>query len=112
MKKTCTFILFIISLNCTGQGKFFGGISGNRYTDLDSFITGLENENGIKVYPNPANQTLHLCSPINGLIQMLDLKGQVITKFTRNADRLDVSLLPSGTYVLVIEKKRIKFIKQ
>ncbi len=112
MRKIHTVILLFTGLISYAQGKFYGGISGNSYTDLNGFVLGAGDRIGIKIYPNPVKGTMNLTSSYEGMIEIVDMKGRLRTRPFKSNDPIDVSFLSAGTYFLVIDKKRIKFIKE
>lgn len=84
-------------------------------------VTGLEPAAaGLQLYPLPAHNALQVRWPLGGraTLRLLNAKGQlVLEKQTeKNRDRLDVSALPPGLYVLQVQAPgqvyRTKFVKQ
>ena len=71
----------------------------------------------LAVYPNPVANvlTVELDSPLWGLgagnFQILNLLGQQVLT-GKTAQRIDVSALPQGSYVLKVGAEQVKFIKQ
>ena len=58
-------------------------------------------ENTLKLYPNPANNEVHLdikASSFN--VQITDMTGRVVLAKKINANTLDISTLPKGVYLL------------
>ncbi|MFN6947277.1 MAG: T9SS type A sorting domain-containing protein, partial [Cytophagaceae bacterium] len=91
---------------------------------VSSTQNGLEVKNKLKLFPNPANNDLHVQFNSEGTtidLQVSDLTGKVWlqknTVSSGNGDvKLDVSFLPSGIYIIRITNDGIaqyaKFIKQ
>lgn len=79
--------------------------------DIQGFLSGLD----ITLYPNPAKDILQLKTSLEVLdITILNMLGQTV--FNGRGNRLDVSALPSGQYMLKATTDRgiwkAKFIKQ
>ena len=66
----------------------------------------------LAVYPNPVSNTLTIETEANGDYQIFNLLGQTILKGKTTAQRIDVSALPEGSYVLKIGAEQAKFNKQ
>jgi hypothetical protein len=64
-------------------------------------------ENGIKVYPNPADGVLFIENNLNlgnGVVEVIDVQGQVVrTVSLINLTRIDISDLENGIYFVRIE---------
>jgi len=97
------------------------GINTPRYFCIDNFNgtpAGLvKNKEEIRftIYPNPAKDILEIASEKSfDKVRIFDLKGSVLLETTTN--KLDVSILPSGMYILRIESNlgvsQKKFIKE
>ncbi|MBK5212586.1 MAG: T9SS type A sorting domain-containing protein [Flavobacteriaceae bacterium] len=68
-----------------------------------------------KIYPNPAtNGYLYINSKINGvkIISVFDVLGKQVIKTTLNGERLDISALKSGVYILKIEQGKTSATKK
>lgn len=67
----------------------------------------VNNSDEIKVYPNPAENTLHIMLPENGLksISIYNLAGQVVysTETQQTNHQVDVSGIQTGLYVLHVK---------
>ena len=78
-------------------------------------------KNKILVYPNPANDMIHIQSELNlqnGEIMILDMNGQQINHATFNGNQIQINIesLPSGIYFVIITdesgyRSTAKFIK-
>ena len=73
---------------------------------------------GLSVYPNPVSShlTIENTPDASGQVegsdfQILNLLGQQVLT-GKTAQRLDVSALPQGTYILKVGAEQVKFIKQ
>lgn len=86
------------------------------FGEAGSTATDNQLANQLFVYPNPTQDQLF----INGLnanesVRIYDLKGQLLSVTTANADgicQISVSSLPQGTYLLQVGIEIVKFIKQ
>jgi len=70
--------------------------------------------NKLKVYPNPATDIITIEAPelnlLNATVTISNYLGQEVVKQSINEDSsIDVSYLPSGTYILRIEKDKQLF---
>jgi hypothetical protein len=55
----------------------------------------------LHVYPNPVHDRLFVAhTSSNDILQILDLTGRLVSTTTYNREGIDVSALPSGTYVI------------
>lgn len=76
------------------------------------FISYQSNEE--KIFPNPARDHFILkTKEKSGSLSIYDSKGQEVYRgrFDQANPRIDISLLPSGMYLLVTESVRAKFVK-
>jgi len=73
---------------------------------------------GIKLFPNPASDYIHVSSKAKILfVQIFDMSGRIIGSFNNiQSNRLEVSQLAKGTYFLQVdteqESENVKFIKK
>ena len=67
--------------------------------------------NGVMVYPNPAHDfiTISLENPVTSQIALMNIHGQLINVRVEN-NRIDVSNLPAGVYLLKIDDKFVKIL--
>ena len=72
----------------------------------------------LKVYPNPVANTLTIVrkdsfgeTEANGDYQIINLLGQTLLTGKTTAQRLDVSALPQGSYVLKVGAEQVRFNK-
>jgi hypothetical protein len=115
-------------LSSSDNGSF--GMNTPAYFCMDNFITnetGLSigntapaTVNSIKIYPNPASNTLFVetnGNEVNSAI-IIDYAGRVVAQYaiTSNKLAINTSTLPSGTYILslmnAIQNTTIRFVKQ
>jgi Secretion system C-terminal sorting domain len=80
-----------------------------RMADMGDGIRG-----GFAVYPNPATSTINVDVTEDGKVSVVSLDGKtVINKEVSNGhNSVDISALPSGTYMLISGSNTAKFIKQ
>jgi hypothetical protein len=66
----------------------------------------------INIFPNPSKQILKIENlsdePIIG-IELLDINGRSIRHYSNNLTELNISNIPSGEYILIVETKQNKF---
>lgn len=103
-------------------GDFTGSNEGvvNHLMSTDAF-TGVEElqASQLNLYPNPTTASLHLDIPgsMNSTIHILNMAGQRIqtAQVTPAAQSIDVSTLPTGTYILEVVHagtlRRERFVK-
>ncbi|MEZ4722336.1 MAG: DUF4397 domain-containing protein [Flavobacteriales bacterium] len=79
--------------------------SGGPLTEL-SQITGVEttNTSNVSVYPNPVGDLLHLHGERITRVQLIDLFGTEVLHQFGDVTSLNVSVVPSGTYRVVISQ--------
>lgn len=69
----------------------------------------------ISVYPNPTQEALHISGiSENCAIRLYDANGKAIQNFTAKGSETEIGVsdLKSGTYVLVVGNKVVKFVKE
>lgn len=73
----------------------------------------INNTELVKVFPNPANSSIHLqflTAPANYVVRLLNTQGQIVSKQT-NPD-IQVASLPNGMYFLDIETENFRVSKK
>ena len=65
----------------------------------------------LKVYPNPVSNTLTIETEVKGDYRIFNLLGQEILRGPATAQRIDVSALPQGSYVLKVGLEQVCFNK-
>ncbi|MFZ1826619.1 MAG: PKD domain-containing protein [Chitinophagales bacterium] len=81
------------------------------YVDGECSATSIEEEliNGLKVYPNPANNTIaiHTNTLDNYNVSLCNMLGNIVAHLSnvnlQETYNLDVQQIPAGTYLLIIE---------
>ncbi len=71
----------------------------------------LDKPSKLKAYPNPVAHILTIETSNTGDFQIINLLGQQVLR-GKVAQRIDVSVLPQGTYILKIGTEQAKFMKQ
>jgi hypothetical protein len=66
---------------------------------------------GLTIYPNPVSSLLNIEYTEGSDFQILNLLGQQVLT-GKTGQRLDVSALPQGTYILKVGAEQAKFVKQ
>ncbi|MBY0433744.1 MAG: T9SS type A sorting domain-containing protein [Cyclobacteriaceae bacterium] len=90
--------------------KVIATAAGGKITVKKLLIVGLDEEENeiVKVFPNPTSSQLSisLASPGEVTASLFDTLGKEVLSrgFTNDEEKLDVSALPSGMYLLVIYK--------
>ena len=80
----------------------------------------IDNTPSVKVYPNPVSQQLHVVMETNQLttserinLKLVNLSGKVVIDKevlgNQSVINLDMVLLPSGEYTLVMTSLKLKF---
>ena len=111
----------ILSVAVSGSGRITAsiwtdsnGIGLNRLEYWEprssSVIPAVSPLDNLRIYPNPATNTLNIENTITS-IAVLDPLGRVYS-VPKNGNSLDVSSLPSGVYFLSDGTSRTKFVKQ
>ena len=78
--------------------------------DLSTKLSELQSRENIRVYPNPATQTLTIEGSSAKLFQVYGIDGKLM-KSGRVSQNIDVSELPEGLYFLLLDQQyRVKFV--
>lgn len=90
-----------------------GTISNNKLLKANINSVYREKPNNISVYPVPANDKLMISGvPANAMISVLDISGRVLLSQPLSADySLEIGHLQPGTYMLVAQHQRCRFIR-
>ena len=71
----------------------------------------LINNIGIKIYPNPSSNILHISSEVDVVeLKILDLNGKIILN-PLPSNKVDISSLKNGIYLLKVNNSFIKVLK-
>ena len=71
----------------------------------------------LKIYPNPTTDILHIQMESsdnfqNTFIQIMDIKGKIVSQYTSMDNEIDVSKLPNGIYMLMVQMEDKKLHQQ
>jgi GEVED domain/Secretion system C-terminal sorting domain len=70
-----------------------------------------KNNQLLNIHPNPVTQFLIIETTEEGDQQVINLLGQIVLR-SKATQQMDVSALPSGTYILKVGSQQAKFVKQ
>ncbi len=76
-----------------------------------AFKTRLGGDNVLKIYPSVTSDFLSIETDETGIFSVYNLVGQQVMK-ENNTTRVNISVLPNGTYIVKMGDKIGKFIKQ
>lgn len=101
----------ITSMTGNGQNAVEAAIDDfNVYDAWQTSIQQVSANNGVKIYPNPANNTLNISLnnvSDNGNIYLYDLTGKQVAGTTisnsNSSYSINTAALPSGTYMIMIQ---------
>jgi len=117
--------LMEMSVTKTGIYKVSIKLNANNETRVVSMelniseVTGIDskkNKYGIKVYPNPASDFIYVQSnnpDANSGYAITDLSGEMVLSglIKNGSDKINISMLSSGTYALAVGNEQVKVIK-
>ncbi len=111
---------YIMSLAISGTNIYAGtGMNGVWKRSLSGLgIEEINNASNIKVYPNPTSNNLIIEFPLEAIIEITNIQGQLVKTIaaTGNKTNIDVSALPSGVYVVQVKSEKVykvgKFVKE
>lgn len=100
-----------VSFNVDGFSGFFIKTQSQGILSAEEF-----SKPSFKLYPNPVSETLNFSQNLKD-ITIYDLTGRTIKSFTGNRDKIDVSGLSNGNYILKGETEsgerfNVKFVKR
>jgi len=93
------------------NGQILKTINGGETVGLNE----VQSNNKIKIFPNPTSNVLHIEYANNTKvknIKLFDTKGILIYKYAKELHTLDVSTIPPGEHVLLIQTKTEKITKK
>lgn len=94
-------------------------IDGGSFTEIINNVEKINNENFVKIYPNPTYNELNIFTTNKiDFVKILDINGKIVL-YEKNQDnniKLNISKLKPGTYFITLEKDKViyktaKFIK-
>lgn len=68
-------------------------------------------ETKLSVYPNPANDVLHLSESVSGSYEITDTRGRVVLSGALNGQTIHLANLDNGLYILQMNGMAIRFVK-
>ena len=80
------------------------------YTDQNTSINKIENN--LDVYPNPAQDVLHINTENGKIVKVINIAGKVVLEQTLNNQHLDISSLDRGLYLVRVNDSLVKVVKQ
>jgi len=89
------------------------------FSDFANGTSELENNNEIRISPNPVSNEISIQNyqvKKNDSLTIVDLMGHILANIALISNKMDVSFLQSGVYILIIksgeENVQMKFVKQ
>lgn len=84
-----------------------------KYNLVEDLNTNEQFTNGVKIYPNPASDKLYFENlKKNSIVKIINAEGKFIMEKTIQPNGfVDISALPKGVYVAIVEGNPYKFIK-
>ncbi len=75
---------------------------------LTRISTSLSNVDGIKIYPNPASNVVHINNAQGYMLIIYDLTGKAVVKqaINRNLQTINIQKLPAGLYLLNLRNSK------
>jgi len=64
------------------------------------------NEKDIEIYPNPTNGTLNIVGIKTAEVKIIDKLGRVVKAFNTTNQKIDISELPNGIYLISVTTKK------
>jgi hypothetical protein len=82
-----------------------GALEGSPCDTLTGINELPNNENKIKIYPNPSIDNIIIESPQKSEIEILNIQGQLIKVHTASSDKtnIDISSFPIGMYIVKVK---------
>lgn len=94
----------------------FNLLDSSEFINCGLIVTGIEspNNNYVEIYPNPTQDNFIINDDKNHHIKVVNLNGKIlIDKFSYPTEPIDISNFTNGTYICIIDKKKIiKIIKK
>ncbi len=119
LTKGATYVVHVCEYNGTSGSEDYNFTAFTNNPNVNTFTTIFVDETSltseINVYPNPANDYLTIESPDNSKLHynLYDLSGKLVLTGTLNGNKLNISNLSPGIYILDINRtNKFKIIKQ
>ena len=97
------------------------GFDTSKINDFDGKTTfsktisleNAKNREGVKIYPNPANDVLIINNAEGKSVEIINILGQTIKSISPNNNQFSITIneLKSGIYFIKIDNELIRFIK-
>lgn len=68
-------------------------------------------ENPVLIYPNPTTNYIKIAGMENSPLTIYTMEGQIVYRGVNNSEKIDVSKLNKGLYIIKIGNKALKFSK-
>ncbi len=95
----------------TRSGDVNGGYSIIEFSDDDNKLFDSKSDLAVKVYPNPVKSILYLVgADAETKFEVVSTTGKVVMK--GQGESVNVSNLAGGQYVIKLDNKSVKFIKE
>ena len=95
----------------TRSGEVNGGYSKIEFSGDDNKLFDSKSDLAVKVYPNPVKNILYLVgADADTKFEVVSVMGQIVIK--GKGESVNVSNLSSGQYIIKVDNKSVKFIKE
>ncbi|TVR86756.1 MAG: T9SS C-terminal target domain-containing protein, partial [Saprospirales bacterium] len=103
LESTANLAQYILSGTPVGEGVLY--VDNVYFSKTPVSISEIE-DHQIRLFPNPASDMIHIDSEktING-ITIFDYSGKTVLQLENPSNQIDISALPGGMYVVLIEGK-------
>ncbi len=104
--------------NDAGDYSYGAAIDDVTITSATLATSDISSEDKFQMYPNPVKDNLYITSDLKSgsKVSVVDMSGKLVKKFTGKSGSYDLSDLPKGTYMILIDEGekviRKKIIKQ
>jgi len=102
------YIIGIKKTDACDISKYNESMSFSNKTDNSNLINNItlnNNNNEIKVYPNPSNGIISITYTNDCSIKIIDLTGKIVLQQLNNDRLIDISSLSAGTYIIELKDK-------
>lgn len=82
-------------------------------SDGSTAVAGITEESALKIYPNPANSILFIEGLTNNpTVTIYNMTGSMVIKTNLSENKVDISHLPAGFYIMELTKKGKSIIRR